>query len=168
MFKCWWASYKWRSSSSYLGRGPRLVLWAAIHCDRFVHVLVDLRKKNKQSQVSSLENGNHHPESNRWFPNRVFFSTHHRTTAWPTCPPTYVQTTCKSHYIPQIYGKSAQIQVFRIPRTPRNLKTWSKSVEWAAVLKGIKDYFNRGLVCEMKQQHISALYCGGIQRAHNS
>lgn len=33
--------------SSYLSRGPRLVLWTAIHCNRFMHVLVHLKEMTR-------------------------------------------------------------------------------------------------------------------------
>lgn len=35
-------------SSSYLRCGPRLVLWTAIHCNGFMHVLVHLKEMMRE------------------------------------------------------------------------------------------------------------------------
>lgn len=40
-------------SRPYLGGGPCLVLRTAVHCDRFVHVLVHLRR-NEEGQVGVI------------------------------------------------------------------------------------------------------------------
>lgn len=54
---------------------------------------------------------------------------------------------------PDMWGICANSGFLHSPNPqeiPQNLKSWSKSVEWAAFREGIKDYFNRGPVCEIK------------------
>lgn len=40
--------------SSYLSRGPGLILWTAIHCNCFVHILVHLKEMKTEMHVVEI------------------------------------------------------------------------------------------------------------------